>query len=397
MNKKTIRDVSFQNKTALVRVDYNVPLENGVITSDKRITASLPTIQAILDDGGKVILCSHLGRPKGEADPQFSLKPVADKLSELLKLPVVFADDDRVTGQEADEIVKAFKQSENKVLLLQNTRFRAEETKNAGDFAKELAAYGDVFVNDAFGTAHRAHSSNVGVCAYLEGVLGLLMEKEVTMLSKVFDNPRRPFVAVLGGAKVSDKIGVVKNLIEKVDTILVGGAMAYTFLKAQGYAMGKSLVEEDKVDLARELMEEAQKANVKFLLPLDIKTTTVFEDTKEFAVRKVDELRENEMGMDIGEETIALFAEELKDAKTVVWNGPMGVFEFEHFAEGTFQVASAIAKSDAYSVVGGGDSAAAVKKLGFENRISHISTGGGATLEFLEGIELPGIAAMSEK
>ncbi len=397
MNKKTIRDMSFQGKTALVRVDYNVPMEEGVITSDKRITASLPTIQYILDDGGKVILCSHLGRPKDGADPQFSLKPVAEKLSELLSENVVFADDDEVTGKKANEIVKQFKASKDRVLLLQNTRFRPEETKNAGDFAKQLAAYGDVFVNDAFGTAHRAHSSNVGVCAYLEGVLGLLMEKEVSMLSKVFDNPQRPFVAVLGGAKVSDKIGVVKNLIQKVDTILIGGAMAYTFLSAQGYNMGKSLVEEDKLDLARELMQEAKEAKIKFLLPLDIKTTKVFEDTSEFAVRKIDEVQDDEMGMDIGEETVARFAAELKNAKTVIWNGPMGVFEFEHFAQGTIQVANAIAESGAYSIVGGGDSAAAVKKLGFESRISHISTGGGATLEYLEGIELPGIAAMSEK
>lgn len=397
MKKKTIRDVSFKGKTALVRVDYNVPMEEGIITSDKRITASLPTIQYILDDGGKVILCSHFGRPKDGPDPQFSLKPVADKLSELMHMPVVFADDDKVTGPVANEIVKAFKASEDKVLLLQNTRFRLEETKNAGDFAKELAAYGDIFVNDAFGTAHRAHSSNVGVCDYLEGVLGLLMEKEVMMLSKVFENPQHPFIAVLGGAKVSDKIGVVRNLIQKVDVILVGGAMAYTFLKAQGYNMGKSLVEEDKLDLAKELMEEAKKANIKFLLPLDIKTTKIFEDTKDYAVREIDEIKDDEMGMDIGEKTIALFSGELKKAKTVIWNGPMGVFEFEHFAQGTLQIVRAIATSGAYSVVGGGDSAAAVEKLGFEQHISHISTGGGATLKFLEGVELPGIAVMSEK
>lgn len=396
--KKTVNDVSFNNKTALIRADFNVPIKDGVITSDKRINESLPTIQYVLNGGGKVILCSHLGRPKDGADKEFSLKPVAQRLSELLGMKVLFADDDQVTGSIADEMVKEFKKSDDKVLLLQNTRFRKEETKNSGDFAKQLASYADIFVNDAFGTAHRAHSSNVGVCAYLPGVLGFLMEKEVTMLSKAMDNPKKPIVAIFGGAKVSDKIGIITNFINKVDTILIGGAMMFTFLKAQGYATGKSLTEEDKIDVAKDILVKAKEAGIKFILPVDVKTAAAYEDTKEFKIKKTDNIQSDEMGLDIGPDTIALFAQEIKNAQTVVWNGPMGVFEFESFAQGTLKVAQAIAdNSDCFSVVGGGDSAAAVKKLGFEKNISHISTGGGASLEFLEGIALPGIEAMSDK
>lgn len=396
--KKTVKDVSFKNKTALIRADFNVPIKEGVITSDKRIKESLPTIQYVLNDGGKVILCSHLGRPKDGPDKEFSLEPVAKRLSELLGIKVLFANDDKVTGSIADEMVKEFKNSDDKVLLLQNTRFRKEETKNAGDFAKQLASYADIFVNDAFGTAHRAHSSNVGVCAYLPGVLGLLMEKEVTMLSKVMDNPKKPIVAIFGGAKVSDKIGIITNFINKVDTILIGGAMMFTFLKAQGLQTGKSLTEEDKIDVAKEILAKAKEAGIKFLLPLDVKTAKAYEDTKEFKIKKINNIDSDEMGLDIGPETMDLFAGEIKKAATVVWNGPMGVFEFENFAQGTLKVAQAIADNkDCFSVVGGGDSASAVKKLGFEKNISHISTGGGASLEFLEGITLPGIEAMSDK
>ncbi len=396
--KKTVKDVSFNNKTALIRADFNVPIKDGVITSDKRIKESLPTIQYVLNDGGKVILCSHLGRPKDGADKEFSLKPVAQRLSELLGMKVLFADDDQVTGSIADEMVKEFKKSNDKVLLLQNTRFRKEETKNSGDFAKQLASYADIFVNDAFGTAHRAHSSNVGVCAYLQGVMGFLIEKEVIMLSKAMDNPKKPIVAIFGGAKVSDKIGIITNFINKVDTILIGGAMMFTFLKAQGCGTGKSLTEEDKIDVAKDILIKAKEAGIKFLLPVDVKTAAAYEDTKEFKIKKTDNIQSDEMGLDIGPDTIALFVQEIKKAQTVIWNGPMGVFEFENFAQGTLKLAQAIAdNSECFSVVGGGDSAAAVKKLGFEKNISHISTGGGASLEFLEGIALPGIEAMSDK
>jgi len=396
--KKTVKDVSFNNKIALIRADFNVPIKNGIITSDKRIKESLPTIQYVLNDGGKVILCSHLGRPKDGPDKELSLEPVAQRLSELIGIKVLFANDDEVCGSIADKMVVEFKKSDDKVLLLQNTRFRKEETKNSGDFAKQLASYADIFVNDAFGTAHRAHSSNVGVCAYLQGVLGFLIEKEVTMLSKAMDNPKKPIVAIFGGAKVSDKIGIITNFINKVDTILIGGAMMFTFLKAQGYATGKSLTEEDKIDVAKDILIKAKESGIKFLLPVDVKTAAAYEDTKEFSIKKTDNIKSDEMGLDIGPDTIALFAEEIKNAQTVVWNGPMGVFEFENFAQGTLKVAQAIAdNSDCFSVVGGGDSGAAVKKLGFEKNISHISTGGGASLEFLEGIALPGIEAMSDK
>jgi len=396
--KKTIRDVDFENKTALIRADFNVPIKNGVITSDKRIKESLDTILYVLQKGAKVILCSHLGRPKGVASEELSLKPVASRLSELLGMKVLFADDDRVTGKIAGEMVKEFKNSSDKVLLLQNTRFRTEETKNSGEFAKELASYADIFVNDAFGTAHRVHSSNVGVCVYLEGVLGILMEKEIKMLSEVLKDPQKPVVAIFGGKKVSDKIGIINNFIPKVDTILIGGAMTYTFLKAQGYKTGTSLTEDDKLDVAVEIIKKAKEAGVNFLIPVDVKTSKTYEDTKDYKIKKINEIEVDEMGLDIGPKTIELYENEIKKAKTVVWNGPMGVFEFDNFSQGTLKVAQAVAdNSDCFSVVGGGDSAAAVKKLGYENKISHISTGGGASLELLEGKELPGILAMSDK
>ncbi len=397
MNKKTIKDVSFKNKTALIRADLNVPLKNGVIKDEKRIIESLPTIKYVLEHSGKIVLCSHLGRPKGVPNSDLSLKPVAQRLSELLRINVLFADDDRVTGPIANEMVHSFKHSDDKMLLLQNTRFREEETKNTGQFAEELASYADIFVNDAFGTAHRAHSSNVGVCAYLEGVLGFLMEKEITMLSKVLNNPRKPIVAIFGGAKVSDKIGIINNFINEVETILIGGAMTYTFLKAQGYVVGTSLVENDKLDVANEILNKANKMGVKLLLPVDIKTAKAYEDTNNNFMRIFNEIQEDEMGLDIGPKTIALYEKEIMKAKTVVWNGPMGVFEFKNFAEGTLKIAQAVANCDCFSVVGGGDSARAVTQLGFEDKISHISTGGGASLEFLEGNTLPGIAAMSDK
>ncbi|MEL7569209.1 MAG: phosphoglycerate kinase, partial [Eubacteriaceae bacterium] len=291
MMKKTVKDVSFNNKIALIRADFNVPIKNGIITSDKRIKESLPTIQYVLNDGGKVILCSHLGRPKDGPDKELSLEPVAQRLSELIGIKVLFANDDEVCGSIADKMVVEFKKSDDKVLLLQNTRFRKEETKNSGDFAKQLASYADIFVNDAFGTAHRAHSSNVGVCAYLQGVLGFLIEKEVTMLSKAMDNPKKPIVAIFGGAKVSDKIGIIKNFINKVDTILIGGAMMFTFLKAQGYATGKSLTEEDKIDVAKDILIKAKESGIKFLLPVDVKTAAAYEDTKEFSIKKTDDIK----------------------------------------------------------------------------------------------------------
>ncbi len=397
MSKKTVEDVSFQGKTALVRVDYNVPMKDGVVVDDTRIVSTLPTLRYILDDGGKIVLCSHMGRPKGEPKPEVSLAPVAEKLAELLSEAVLFADDDTVTGKKAQRVAEQLKNGQARLMLLQNTRYRAEETKNAGEYAKELASFADIFVNDAFGTAHRVHSSNVGVCDYLEGVLGFLMEKEVRTLSKAIDDPVRPVAAILGGAKVSDKIGIITHLIEKVDKILIGGAMAFTFLRAQGYETGISKVEEDKLDLAKDILKKAEQKGMRFLLPRDVKAAKAFEDTAEYVVREIDKIGADEMGLDIGPKTIKMFVEELKDIKTVVWNGPMGVFEFDHFAEGTLKIAQALASSDCFSIVGGGDSAAAVKKLGCEKEISHVSTGGGASLEYLEGKELPGIAAVSDK
>ena len=396
LNKRTIEDLQLEGKRALVRCDFNVPMdENGNITDDRRITSALPTINYLLDHGAKVILMSHLGRPKGQPNPKYSLEPVAKRLSELLGKEVVFADDEKVVSENVKKIVDNMKPGD--VVLLQNTRYRSEEEKNGEEFAKELASLGDLYVNDAFGTSHRAHASNVGVSSFLPSSVGFLVKKEIEVMGKALENPERPFVAILGGAKVSDKIGVIENLIDKVDTILIGGGMAYTFLKAKGYNVGKSLLEEDKIDLAKSLMEKAKKKNVKLLLPIDTVVAKEFKNDTEYKTVNVDSIPEDMMGLDIGEKTVKLFSEEIKNAKTVVWNGPMGVFEMENFKVGTDEIARAMAETSAVTIVGGGDSASAVEKAGFEDKMTHISTGGGASLEFLEGKVLPGIAAISEK
>ncbi|WP_352404966.1 phosphoglycerate kinase [Sporanaerobacter acetigenes] len=396
LNKRTVEDLQLEGKKVLVRCDFNVPMdENKNITDDRRITSALPTINYLLDHGAKVILMSHLGRPKGQPNPKYSLEPVAKRLSELLKKEVVFADDEKVVSENVKNIVANMKSGD--VVLLQNTRYRSEEEKNVEEFAKELASLGDLYVNDAFGTSHRAHASNVGVSSFLPSSVGFLVKKEIEVMGKALENPERPFVAILGGAKVSDKIGVIENLIEKVDTILIGGGMAYTFLKAKGYNIGKSLLEEDKIDLAKSLMEKANAKNVKLLLPVDTVVAKEFKNDTEYKTVNVDSISEDMMGLDIGEKTVKLFSEEIENAKTVVWNGPMGVFEMENFKVGTDEIARAMAETSAVTIVGGGDSASAVEKAGFEDKMTHISTGGGASLEFLEGKVLPGIAAISEK
>ena len=396
LNKRTVEDLQLEGKKVLVRCDFNVPMdENKNITDDRRITSALPTINYLLDHGAKVILMSHLGRPKGQPNPKYSLEPVAKRLSELLKKEVVFADDEKVVSENVKNIVANMKSGD--VVLLQNTRYRSEEEENVEEFAKELASLGDLYVNDAFGTSHRAHASNVGVSSFLPSSVGFLVKKEIEVMGKALENPERPFVAILGGAKVSDKIGVIENLIEKVDTILIGGGMAYTFLKAKGYNIGKSLLEEDKIDLAKSLMEKANAKNVKLLLPVDTVVAKEFKNDTEYKTVNVDSIPEDMMGLDIGEKTVKLFSEEIENAKTVVWNGPMGVFEMENFKVGTDEIARAMAETSAVTIVGGGDSASAVEKAGFEDKMTHISTGGGASLEFLEGKVLPGIAAISEK
>ena len=391
-NKKSIEDISVSGKKVLVRCDFNVPLKEGVITSDKRIVAALPTIQYLLDQGAAVILCSHLGRPKGEVMPEYSLAPVAARLSELLGRPVQMAKD--VVGPDA--AAKAAALQPGQLLMLENVRFEKGETKNDPELAKKFASLAEIYVNDAFGSAHRAHASTAGVADYLPAVCGYLIQKEITVMGKALADPKRPFVAILGGAKVSDKIGVIENLLDKVDTLIVGGGMAYTFLKAQGHAIGASLCEEDKLDLARQMLQKAEKLGVRLLLPVDNVAGDRFDAN--CAVQVVDdEIPEGWMGMDIGPKTVELYCAAVKGAGTVVWNGPMGVFEFDQFAKGTLAVASAVAESGAVSIIGGGDSAAAVTKLGFADKMTHISTGGGASLEFLEGKELPGIAALNDK
>ncbi|HIX65526.1 MAG TPA: phosphoglycerate kinase [Candidatus Anaerotruncus excrementipullorum] len=391
-NKKSIEDISVAGKKVLVRCDFNVPLKEGVITSDKRIVAALPTIQYLLDQGAAVILCSHLGRPKGEVMPEYSLAPVAARLSELLGRPVQMAKD--VVGPDA--AAKAAALQPGQLLMLENVRFEKGETKNDPELAKKFASLAEIYVNDAFGSAHRAHASTAGVADYLPAVCGYLIQKEITVMGKALADPKRPFVAILGGAKVSDKIGVIENLLDKVDTLIVGGGMAYTFLKAQGHAIGASLCEEDKLDLARQMLQKAEKLGVRLLLPVDNVAGDKFDAN--CAVQVVDdEIPEGWMGMDIGPKTVELYCAAVKGAGTVVWNGPMGVFEFDQFAKGTLAVASAVAESGAVSIIGGGDSAAAVTKLGFADKMTHISTGGGASLEFLEGKELPGIAALNDK
>ena len=396
LNKKTVNDIDVKGKRVLVRCDFNVPVIDGKITDDNRITAALPTIKKLVSDGGKVILCSHMGKPKGEVKKELSLAPVAKRLSELLGKEVVFAADDNVVGENAKKAVAEMKDGD--VILLENTRFRKEETKNEDNFSQELASLADIFVNDAFGTSHRAHCSTVGVTKYIPvSAVGYLMEKEIEYLGNAVNNPVRPFAAILGGAKVADKINVINNLLEKVDILIIGGGMAYTFIKAQGYSVGNSLLDAERIDYAKEMMAKAKEKGVKLLLPVDTVIVKEFKNDTEFKTVPVSEIPDGWEGVDIGEKTRELFADALKNAKTVVWNGPMGVFEFENFAKGTNAVAKALADLDATTIIGGGDSAAAVNQLGYGDKMSHISTGGGASLEFLEGKELPGVAAVNDK
>ncbi|QGU96039.1 phosphoglycerate kinase [Clostridium bovifaecis] len=396
LNKKTVEDIQVKGKKVLVRCDFNVPLKDGVITDENRLVGALPTIQYLVGQGAKVILCSHLGKPKGEAKPELSLAPVAKRLSELLGKEVLFAADSNVVGENAKSAAANMKDGD--IVLLENTRYRKEETKNEENFSKELASLADVFVNDAFGTAHRAHCSTVGVTEFVdESACGYLIQKELKFLGEAVETPERPFVAILGGAKVSDKINVINNLLEKVDTLIIGGGMAYTFLKAQGYSIGTSLLEEDKVDYAKEMMEKAEAKSVKLLLPIDNVVGAEFNADTRPVTTEDQNIPEEYMGLDIGPNTAKLYATAVKDAKTVIWNGPMGVFEFSNFAKGTIAVAEAMAESNATTIIGGGDSAAAVNTLGFGDKMTHISTGGGASLEFLEGKELPGITALTDK
>ena len=400
LNKKSVDDINVKGNRVLVRCDFNVPLKDGKITDENRLVAALPTIKKLIADGGKVILCSHLGKPKGEPKPELSLAPVAVRLSELLGQEVKFAADPEVVGPNAKAAVEAMKDGE--VVLLENTRYRAEETKNGEAFSKDLASLCDVFVNDAFGTAHRAHCSNVGVTEYVDtAVVGYLMQKEIDFLGNAVENPVRPFVAILGGAKVADKLNVISNLLEKCDTLIIGGGMAYTFLKAQGKEIGKSLVDDSKIDYCNEMMAKAEKLGKKLLLPVDAVVSADFPNPIDAPIEvenvSVDNIPVEKEAMDIGKETAALYADAVKTAKTVVWNGPMGVFENPTLAAGTIAVAKALADTDATTIIGGGDSAAAVNQLGFGDKMSHISTGGGASLEFLEGKELPGVAAANDK
>ncbi|MCY6483148.1 phosphoglycerate kinase [Clostridium aestuarii] len=396
LNKKTVEDITVKGKRVLVRCDFNVPLKDGVITDENRLVGAMPTIKHLIENDAKVILCSHLGKPKGEAKPELSLAPVAKRLSEMLGKEVVFAADDNVVGENAKNAVANMKAGE--VVLLQNTRYRKEETKNEEKFSKELASLADVFVNDAFGTAHRAHCSTVGVTEFVEeAACGYLIQKELKFLGNAVENPKRPFVAILGGAKVSDKLGVINNLLEKVDTLIIGGGMAYTFLKALGHEIGNSLLEKDKIEYTKEMMKKAEEKGVQLLLPVDITYTDRFAEDAEPRISEGRDIPADQQGLDIGPKSAELFASAVKEAKTVVWNGPMGVFEFANFAKGTIAVAEALAEADATTIIGGGDSASAVNNLGFGDKMTHISTGGGASLEFLEGKELPGIAALSNK
>ena len=396
LNKKTIEDINVCGKKVLVRCDFNVPLKDGIITDENRLNGAMPTIKYLVDNGAKVILCSHLGKPKGEAKPELSLAPVAKRLSEMLGKEVVFATDENVVGENAKSAVE--KMENGDVVLLENTRYRKEETKNEENFSKELASLAEIFVNDAFGTAHRAHCSTVGAGEFLEErACGYLIQKELKFLGEAVANPVRPFTAILGGAKVSDKIAVIEQLLEKVDNIIIGGGMSYTFLKALGYEIGTSLVEEDRVEYAKEMMYKAEAKGVKFLLPIDNAVADKFADV-EPVITEGANIPEGFMGLDIGPKTIELYVNTVNESKTIVWNGPMGVFEFENFNKGTLAVAKAMADlTDATTVIGGGDSAAAVNQLGFGDKMTHVSTGGGASLEFLEGKELPGIVALDNK
>ena len=394
-NKKSVLDADVKGKKVLLRCDFNVPQnkETGVITSDKRIVAALPTIKYLLENGAAVIACSHLGKPKGEWKPKLTLAPVADRLSELLGQKVVFAND--IIGEDAKAKAAALKPGE--IMLLENLRFDIREEKNGADFAKALADMAELYVSDAFGTVHRAHASTAGVAAYLPAYAGLLVEKELSVMGKALNDPKRSFVAVLGGAKVSDKIGVINNLLEKADTVIIGGGMAYTFIKAMGYEIGNSLLEADKLDYALEMIDKAKRNGVSLLLPVDTAVGNEFKADCDMQIVDIREMPAGWMGMDIGPKTIELFSDAIKNAETVVWNGPMGVFEFDAFAKGTKAMAQALAESGAITIVGGGDSAAAVEKLGFADKMTHISTGGGASLEFLEGLELPGVACLLDK
>ena len=393
--KKTVKDVDVRSKRVLVRVDYNVPLDaNGNVSDDKRITASLPTINYLLEQGARIILCSHLGRPKGEVKKEFSLAPVAKRLKELLpNVNIYFASD--CIGEEAQQKAAALKDGE--ILLLENLRFHKEEEKNDPEFAKKLASLAEIYVSDAFGTVHRAHASTAGVAAYLPAVAGFLIGKELSIMGGALENPERPFVAILGGAKVADKIGVITNLLNKCDTLLIGGGMAYTFFKAMGYEIGDSLLDAESIDLAKQLMETAKEKGVKLLLPVDTVVAKAFAADAEHMIVSANAIPAGWQGLDIGEKTRELFAAEIKNAKTVIWNGPMGVFEFPEFAKGTEAVAKACAECGGTTIIGGGDSASAVKKLGYADKMTHISTGGGASLEFLEGKVLPGVAALNDK
>ncbi len=396
MNKKTVDDICPKGKRVLVRCDFNVPIKDGVITDETRIVGALPTIKKLIADGAKVILCSHMGKPKGEPKPELSLAPVAKRLSEHLGKEVIFAADDTVVGENAKNAVASM--NEGDVVLLENTRYRAEETKNVDEFSKELASLCDIFVNDAFGTAHRAHCSNVGVTKYVdEAVGGYLINKEIEYLGNAVNNPVRPLVAVLGGSKVSSKISVINNLLEKVDTLIIGGGMAYTFMKALGEEVGDSLLEADYLDYAKEMMAKADEKGVKLLIPVDTVVATAFDNDAEQKTVERGGIEAGWQGLDIGEKTIELYKDALKDAKTVVWNGPMGVFEMPNFAKGTNAIALMLADLDATTIIGGGDSVAAVNQAGLGDKMSHISTGGGASLEFLEGKDLPGIVALNDK
>ena len=394
MNKKTVKDIDLKGKKVFVRCDFNVPMdENKVITDNRRIVAALPTIKYLIENNCKIILCSHLGRPKGEVKPEFSLKPVATELSKQLGVEVKIAED--VIGESAKSLASNL--NEGEVMLLENVRFHREETDNSPEFAKELASMAEIYVNDAFGAAHRAHASTAGIAAYLPAVSGFLIEKELTFLGNALENPERPFVAILGGAKVSDKIGVIDSLLEKVDTLMIGGGMAYTFFKAQGYSVGDSLCEVEKTDLALEAMEKAKAKGVNLILPVDTRVGKEFKPDTESKTVAWTEIPDEWEGFDIGEKTREMFKEEVRKAKTVIWNGPLGLFEFEQFAKGTNAIADVLAEIDATTIIGGGDSAAAVEKAGLADKMTHISTGGGASLEFLEGKKLPGVECLLDK
>ena len=395
LNKKTIDDLNVNGKKVLVRCDFNVPIREGIITDENRIVAALPTIKKLISENAKVILCSHLGKPK-EPNSAFTLLPVAKRLSSHLGKEVLFLASDAVVSERIKNLISNMQNGD--VVLLENTRFRKEETRNIEDFSKKLASLCDIYVNDAFGAAHRAHCSTAGVASFVtESAVGYLMQKEIEFLGNAVNTPKRPFVAILGGAKVSDKINVIDNLLDKVDTLIIGGGMAYTFIKAMGYGVGNSLLEEDKIDYAKEMMKKAKEKNINLLIPIDTIVAKEFKNDTEFKTVDISEIEEGWLGLDIGEKTIKLFAEAIKAAKTVVWNGPMGVFEMENFATGTIEVAKALSKISATTIIGGGDSAAAVNILGFGDKMTHISTGGGASLEFLEGKLLPGVEAIQTK